>query len=455
MKKKIIISSCIIICIVLGALLFLLLKNNKSKIASTITLDINPSIELNLDKDDKVVSAKALNSDAKKIVDDNLVGKPLDKAVEKIAEKVIEEDLTDDNGVTIVLHTDGKIKSATVDETLKREFSKKNFHAEVIVVKTITKEDKKLAEKYNVSPAKAAYINSLDISADSKELITKPVSELKEIKDTKQYCESGYFLDHGRCLKEIGEEEPTIGNVCPDGYDDYNGTCYKSSPVIETDNLICDNEFILENGKCVNHEEKSKESIYECSTGELGKKGDYFVIGIKDAEKMVCVDKSTGKKPTLRCLTHSHIMINGSCYNGPAPTINGGCPNGDTLSGGGCYSKDDEDQWVCPSGNIYHKSQNSVPDLCPDTFTYTEPKITGYKCEEGYTLENDKCINTITVEPFNERTCADGYTIIDNSRCIKKDDIKPYEKGNVCKNFNSRMKNNKCIIYDEKEPIHD
>ena len=447
MKKKVIISSCIILAVILGVILFLIFnKDNSNNIASTITLDINPSIEINLDKKDKVISINALNDDAKKIIDNKLVGKTLDDAVTYITEKVIEEDYIVDNGATIVLYTDGDIKSNKVDEILKREFSLKNVHAEVIVVKNITNEDKKLAEKYNVSPAKIAYINSLDIKENKEELFTKSVTEIKEIKDTNQYCEVGYTLDHGRCLKQIGEEEPKLGNVCPQGYADIDGKCYEETTITETSNLVCRGEFTLEDGKCVDREIIEKTPIYECSKGELGRKGDFFTIGVKDAEKMVCVDKSNAKKPTLRCLTINHIMINGTCYNGPAPTINGGCPNGDTLSGGGCYSKDNGDQWICPNGSIYHVSQNSVPELCPDTFTYTDPKITGYKCNDGYNLENDKCVKTFTEEAEHERICSDGYTLLNNSRCINKNNTKPYEKGNVCTKENSRLINNKCII---------
>ena len=147
MKKKVFILVSICLVVAIGILLFIILTRNKSNVASTITLDINPSVELGLDKKNNVVSVKPLNKDAKRIVDDSLIGKSLDNAVEKIADKVIEEDLTDDNGVTIFLYASGKIKTTDVDEILKREFSKRSFHAEVITIKSITNEDKKLAER--------------------------------------------------------------------------------------------------------------------------------------------------------------------------------------------------------------------------------------------------------------------------------------------------------------------
>ena len=84
-------------------------------------------------------------------------------------------------------------------------------------------------------------------------------------------------------------------------------------------------------------------------------------------------------------------MIGGKCANGPAPLINGGCPNGDTVINGGCYTIDDEDQWVCPNGSIYEKSKGTYVDLCPDTFTYREPEIKGYSCNEEFKFVDNKC----------------------------------------------------------------
>ena len=62
MKKKIIIS--IIICLILlTGILGFIIWNNRT--VSTITLDINPSIEIKLNRKEQVKSITALNDDAK------------------------------------------------------------------------------------------------------------------------------------------------------------------------------------------------------------------------------------------------------------------------------------------------------------------------------------------------------------------------------------------------------
>ncbi len=59
----------VILLLVLGVYVYIEHINNQ--IMSTITLDINPSIEINLNKDNKVISVIALNEDAKDIVESN------------------------------------------------------------------------------------------------------------------------------------------------------------------------------------------------------------------------------------------------------------------------------------------------------------------------------------------------------------------------------------------------
>ena len=144
-------------------------------------------------------------------------------------------------------------------------------------------------------------------------------------------------------------------------------------------------------------------------------------------------------------------MMNGKCYNGPAPTINGGCPNGDSLVNGGCYSLDSFDQYVCPNGSIYHKSQNSVPEYCPETIKTTKPVVSEYKCEGNAELNGTKCIIKESYDAERERTCKEGFTLVDNQMCINENNIKEYIEGYRCDKENTRLEDNICVILDIKE----
>lgn len=54
-------------------------ENTDEKVASTITLDINPSIKLELDKDEYIINVVSLNNSAKAILEGNYKGKNLTK----------------------------------------------------------------------------------------------------------------------------------------------------------------------------------------------------------------------------------------------------------------------------------------------------------------------------------------------------------------------------------------
>lgn len=448
MKKKIIIPIVILLILVICGLTWFILNNNK--VVSTITLDINPSIELQLNKKNEVVNIIPLNDDAKVIIDDSLKGLDLNNALDKITANVIDKGFVKDDTATIIIHTEG-ISSKDVESVLTKSFEYKKVGSNIIIVENITKEDEDLAKKYGVSSAKASYINTItkeNENIDAELLIEKPVDELEETKKTGFYCDKGYTLEGAICVKEIGREAAKRGDVCPGGYAEYKGKCYRETGLIETDELICFEHRILVDGNCILKLEEKPEAEYECTKGELMRKGDVNPIGAKDNEKMYCIDKSTGKPPTLKCLLNSgYIMINGNCYNGPAPTINGGCPNGDVLRNGKCYSKDDGTQYQCPDGHIYDKSL----ELCPDTLTYINPTVKGYKCNDGFTLTDNKCIKEEIEQAFHKRVCPDGYTLIGENNCYDLSKSVPKENGYYCEKDNSRMENNECIILEINE----
>ena len=452
--KRILLIASVIVVLALG-IAGTILYNNRT--ASTITLDINPSIKINLDRKDRVKDVIALNDDAKEIIDRDFEGKSLDDALNVIASNIIEKGYTDETGATILLYSTGKVNNRDLEEKLRNSFGSQNIGANVIVIEKITKEDEKLASKYNITPAKAAYINQIskENNIDVENLVDESVRGLDLAKQSGNYCEKGYNLEGDRCLKEIDRKPATTGNVCTNGYLEYNGTCYEETPFEETNTLICNEEYVLEGTNCIKTTTVDAKANYSCSKGELMRKSDVNPIGAPDNDKYYCVDKSSGKSPVLRCLNNKgHIMINGKCYNGPAPLINGGCPNNDVVRNGGCYSKDDEDQWECPNGNIYSKSKGGVPELCPDTLTYIQPNIDSYSCEEGFALKGDKCVKEEIEEARKQRVCKSGYTMIESDRCINKNKTASTEKGYVCEYENSKLKGNECIIYDVIDAKH-
>ena len=74
MKKKIFISAIVCLIIIIGIIGFI---NWNNRIVSTITLDINPSLRINIMKNGKVKNVVAINDDAKDIIKYNYTNKTL------------------------------------------------------------------------------------------------------------------------------------------------------------------------------------------------------------------------------------------------------------------------------------------------------------------------------------------------------------------------------------------
>ena len=455
MKKKFIIYIGAVLFLIICGVLGFILWNNRT--VSSITMDINPSIKINLNKKGIVKNVKALNEDAKDIVTKDLKNLSLDDTIEKITTNLIEKEIIDDKFVEMILYTEGNISKEKVIEKITNSFEEKQVQTSVIVIENVSKEDEKLAREYNISAAKAAYINSIveeHENIDVETLIEKPVEELNETKETGKYCDVGYTLEGDFCVKEIGREAAEYGRVCPEGYREYKNKCYAETPSIELEEYECgDKERVLKGDKCYSKESIEATPNFTCEKGDLVRREWAKYRNVRDngdPKQYLCEDKSEAQAPKLRCLyNQGHIMINGKCYNGPAPTINGGCPNGDTLRNGKCYSKDNEDQWQCPNGDIYEKSKSTFEPLCPDTFKYTV--ASGYySCEEGYTLEGRKCARDKIEDAWHKRTCQSGYTMTE-SGCLNLNKSTNYIDGYYCTREFARLRNNACIIVEEKD----
>lgn len=447
-------SIILVVAIILGITAIILNIIFDKNVATTITLDINPSIELKLDSDNRVMGINPLNDDAIWLTP-NTRGKIFDEALGLIVEKLLEkETVHPGEEINVILYATGKMKTSEIKSKLVSSFNAREVRSNIIVIEKVTEEDEKFAKKNKMGVGKAAYISEIareneNINPDV--LVDKSVNEIKETKERGVYCEIGYKLEGDFCLKKVSSENPIAGKVCDEGYYLYNGACYEEVSNIETNEYECPGDRKLNGTECSFVEHIEAAANFKCEAGELIKREMASYKKYRDSgnpDEYVCEDRSNAKAPTLRCLLNSgHKIINGNCYNGPAPLINGGCPNGDIPVNGWCYSKDDGDQWQCPDGSIYEKSKGTYTELCPDTFKYT--KATGnYSCPEGYTLNKNECTITKYEAANKKMVCPTGYTKLENGRCINKNNSKPMIDGNVCEKENARLENNKCIIYD-------
>ena len=120
-KKKIVILTIVLlaILIVIGGVIAILNTKERNElyntVVSAITLDINPSIKLELNKDNKVINMIALNEDAKDIVLSNYEGNSLESVINDVTNKLIEKGYAQDK-LVILVDTSGTITSDEVKE---------------------------------------------------------------------------------------------------------------------------------------------------------------------------------------------------------------------------------------------------------------------------------------------------------------------------------------------------
>ena len=145
------------------------------KIVSVITIDVNPSMELSLDKNNRVVSVKALNDDSKKLVENKMLEDlPIEEALNNIIVILRNNKYLKDSENTILVNVESINENLTqiVNAAIKKKANEDNINVNIIMqeVKDATDEVKELAEKYNISISKAYYISE-QVKNDTKLVI--------------------------------------------------------------------------------------------------------------------------------------------------------------------------------------------------------------------------------------------------------------------------------------------
>lgn len=162
-------------------------------LAAVVSLDVNPSIELNVDKDENVLSAKGLNADGKTVLGDmQLKGSKLDVAVNAIIGSMLQNGYLDDMANSILLSVSGVdgYNAETLRSKLASDVNKQLKDCAVLSqdVSGADSETVKLAEKYDISVGKAALIRQI-VSADARhsfeELALLSINELNLLADGK------------------------------------------------------------------------------------------------------------------------------------------------------------------------------------------------------------------------------------------------------------------------------
>ncbi len=135
----------------------------------TVALDVNPSIEIEVDKNERIDEVRALNAEAKAVLGDmKLEGEELEVAMNKIIASMLENGYlsTDQNSILLSVDADDQNRSnsikAKIQEKISLLFKDKNIDISVIMQDFHNdKANGERAEKNDISPAKAALISKI------------------------------------------------------------------------------------------------------------------------------------------------------------------------------------------------------------------------------------------------------------------------------------------------------
>ena len=164
------VAACLALMLLGGGGLF---YQQANAVASVVSLDVNPSIELRVNRDEKVLSCTPLNEDAKEILEDmgggaDLKGAKLDVAVNAIVGSLVRKGYLSEISSAIMISVEDK--DSTRAEKLQRELTsavdgvlRTNESKAAVLTQTVTQdaELERQARENSISTGKAALVNRI------------------------------------------------------------------------------------------------------------------------------------------------------------------------------------------------------------------------------------------------------------------------------------------------------
>lgn len=159
-------------------------------VASLVSLDVNPSIQLEVNKNEKVLSATPMNEDGAEILADmDLKGTPADVAMYAIIGSLLQHGYVDElaNSILITVEDDDQARGEKLQQELTAQADAALENAQVsgaVLAQTLqhTEELSQKAQEYGISTGKAALIMAIVEGSNNtktfEELVGLSINEL-------------------------------------------------------------------------------------------------------------------------------------------------------------------------------------------------------------------------------------------------------------------------------------
>ena len=234
-----------------------------------VMIDVNPSVELFVNRKDVVVSAEALNPDSKKLLAEmGLTGTNVNAAVDTLIGAMVKQGYLNEltNSVLITVESEDSSRSLSLQEALSAEArnSMRNSGLEgAILSQALEHGEEQTAKRYGVSPGKAQLIDRLSAANPSYDIDGLSALSINELcllygrNAVEDIHATGQSSDKAYIGKEAAEE-----------------IALRHSGISRTDAVMLETELEYENGGLVYEVEfkaGQKEYEYHVSaiTGEV------------------------------------------------------------------------------------------------------------------------------------------------------------------------------------------
>lgn len=187
-------------------LMIIALPNLSKKNYAVVTLDINPSIQLNIDKSKTIIKVLRLNKDAEKINLDDAIGMKLGEGLGNIKYNLEKENYKIKNDYALVgFAIIEDAKNITYEKEVK-DIVKNSFKGTNTIYLSSNKKDLQLANKEGISLGRYLADKKISYKYDAGKMnVDKIVDELKE--DKKVYIQKPVKENKEDKKEEIKENE--------------------------------------------------------------------------------------------------------------------------------------------------------------------------------------------------------------------------------------------------------
>jgi len=164
--------------------------NSSPAVATVINLDVNPSVSLSVDADDRVILVEAVNADAEAILDGmDLRNIELKVAINAIIGSMAKQGLLEDGNILVSVYNEDAAKAQAVRNLVVSDISnslKSNKVKAKVMNQTVTDilDAKAFAAEHSISCGKAIFVLNLaakDPSLSAKELATMSIRDIAKM----------------------------------------------------------------------------------------------------------------------------------------------------------------------------------------------------------------------------------------------------------------------------------